>query len=62
MVEFVPPAVFADYATVGGELGIAHVAAGALVRSSYMADVAFLSAMEGGDWRDGVRSESAGYR
>ena len=62
VVEFVPPAVFADYATVGGELGFEHVASGPLVRSSYMADVAFFSAMEGGDWRDGVRSESAGYR
>ncbi|MCK5557114.1 MAG: lipoyl synthase [Candidatus Hydrogenedentes bacterium] len=62
VVEFVPPAVFADYATVGGELGFEHVASGPLVRSSYMADVAFFSAMEEGDWRDGVRSESAGYR
>jgi lipoic acid synthetase len=61
VAEFVPPSVFEKYATVGGELGFKHVASGPLVRSSYMADAAFLSA-GGGDLKHGVRSESAGYR
>jgi lipoic acid synthetase len=61
VVEFVPPSVFERYAAVGRELGFKHVASGPLVRSSYMADAAYSSAL-GGDRKHGVRSESAGYR
>lgn len=37
VIEFIPPAVFADYAEVGKEMGFVHVASGPLVRSSYHA-------------------------
>ena len=32
VIEFIPPAVFADYAEVGKEMGFVHVASGPLVR------------------------------
>jgi lipoic acid synthetase len=38
VVEFIPPAKFAEYKTVAEELGFLHVASGPLVRSSYHAD------------------------
>jgi lipoyl synthase len=37
IVRYVPPEEFANYKTVGRELGFAHVEAGPLVRSSYHA-------------------------
>ena len=61
VVEFVPPEVFEEYARVGKQLGFRHVASGPLVRSSYMAEAAFSSAVGGGSLEDGVRSESARY-
>jgi lipoic acid synthetase len=61
VVEYVRPEVFDDYARIGEDLGFKYVASGPLVRSSYMADRAFLLATEQGVWRDGVRSQSAGY-
>ena len=41
VVEYVPPPRFAEYATIGREMGFRHVAAGPLVRSSYHAEHAF---------------------
>ena len=41
VAEYVPPARFAEYATIARELGFRHVAAGPLVRSSYHAEHAF---------------------
>jgi lipoic acid synthetase len=38
VVEFVKPAVFAEFKTLGEEMGFIHVASGPLVRSSYHAD------------------------
>jgi len=38
VVEFVPPKVFGEYKKMGESLGIKHVEAGPLVRSSYLAD------------------------
>ena len=38
MVEFVPPAKFAEYKMRAEEMGFIHVASGPLVRSSYHAD------------------------
>jgi lipoic acid synthetase len=38
MVEFIPPAKFAEYKTRAEEMGFVHVASGPLVRSSYHAD------------------------
>jgi lipoic acid synthetase len=38
VVEFVPPAKFAEYAKAADELGFKHVASGPMVRSSYHAD------------------------
>jgi lipoic acid synthetase len=38
VVEFIPPAKFAEYKRVGEEMGFAHVASGPMVRSSYHAD------------------------
>ena len=38
VVEFVHPDCFLEYKEIGESLGIAHVEAGPLVRSSYMAD------------------------
>ncbi len=38
MVEFVPPAKFAEYKLRAEELGFVHVASGPMVRSSYHAD------------------------
>src|SRR5438876_5305928 len=38
VVEFVPPAKFADYKEVAEKMGFAHVASGPMVRSSYHAD------------------------
>ncbi len=38
MVEFVPPAKFAEYKVRAEEMGFVHVASGPLVRSSYHAD------------------------
>jgi lipoic acid synthetase len=38
VVEFIPPAKFAEYKTIGEEMGFTHVASGPLVRSSYHAD------------------------
>jgi lipoic acid synthetase len=38
VVEFIPPAKFAEYKRVGEEMGFTHVASGPLVRSSYHAD------------------------
>ncbi len=38
VVEFVPPARFAEYKRIAGQLGFAYVASGPLVRSSYHAD------------------------
>jgi lipoic acid synthetase len=38
VVEYVHPEVFAEYKTIGLSLGIKHVEAGPLVRSSYRAD------------------------
>jgi lipoic acid synthetase len=62
VAEFIRPEVFEDYGEVGRKLGFDHVASGPLVRSSYMADVAYQSATEGRELRDGVRTEGAGYR
>jgi lipoic acid synthetase len=44
VTEYVPPPVFAEYATIGRALGFRHVAAGPLVRSSYHAEHAFSAA------------------
>ncbi len=44
VVDYVAPALFAEYARVGGGLGFRHVAAGPFVRSSYHAEHAFESA------------------
>jgi len=41
VVAYVAPETFAEYATVGRELGFRHVAAGPFVRSSYHAEDAF---------------------
>jgi lipoic acid synthetase len=41
VAEYVPPARFAEYATIAREIGFRHVAAGPLVRSSYHAEHAF---------------------
>jgi len=38
MVEFVPPAKFAEYKVRAEEMGFVHVASGPMVRSSYHAD------------------------
>ena len=38
MVEFIPPAKFAEYKVRAEEMGFVHVASGPLVRSSYHAD------------------------
>ena len=38
VVEFIPPAKFAEYKTIAENLGFVHVASGPLVRSSYHAD------------------------
>ncbi len=38
VVEFIPPAKFAQYKKVAERIGFAHVASGPLVRSSYHAD------------------------
>ena len=38
VVEFIPPAKFAEYKLRGVKMGFAHVASGPLVRSSYHAD------------------------
>ena len=38
VVEYVHPDVFAEYKEIGESLGLAHVKAGPLVRSSYLAD------------------------
>jgi lipoyl synthase len=38
MVEFIPPAKFAEYKTRAEEMGFVHVASGPMVRSSYHAD------------------------
>ena len=38
VIEFVPPAKFAEYKTHAETLGFVHVASGPLVRSSYHAD------------------------
>ena len=38
MVEFIPPAKFAEYKVRAEEMGFIHVASGPLVRSSYHAD------------------------
>ena len=38
VVEFVPPAKFAEWAAVSREMGFLHVASGPMVRSSYHAD------------------------
>ena len=38
MVEFIPPAKFAEYKTRAEDMGFVHVASGPLVRSSYHAD------------------------
>jgi lipoic acid synthetase len=42
--RWVTPATFEEYARIGQELGFAHVASGPLVRSSYHAAEAFVSA------------------
>ncbi len=47
VVEYVSPAVFADYAKLGWALGFRHVASGPLVRSSYHAEEIFRGAGEG---------------
>jgi len=38
VVEFIPPAKFAEYGARARELGFMHVSSGPLVRSSYHAD------------------------
>jgi lipoyl synthase len=38
VVEYIKPDVFDEYATIGRDLGLKHVQAGALVRSSYRAE------------------------
>ena len=38
VVEFVPPAKFAEYKLVAEQMGFSHVASGPMVRSSYHAD------------------------
>ncbi len=38
VVEFISPAMFADYKTIGEAMGFDHVEAGPLVRSSFRAD------------------------
>lgn len=48
VVEYVPPAAFADYGRIGRELGFRHVAAGPFVRSSYHAEHAFENVDEPG--------------
>ena len=45
VVDYVPPPVFAEYATIGRALGFRHVAAGSLVRSSYHAEHTFAAAL-----------------
>ena len=44
VVEYVSPPSFAEYASIGRQLGFRHVAAGPFVRSSYHAEHAFESA------------------
>lgn len=46
VVEYVTPAVFAEYGRIAGDMGFRHVAAGPFVRSSYHAEHAFESAEE----------------
>jgi lipoic acid synthetase len=41
VVEYVAPAIFTEYASIGRRLGFRHVAAGPFVRSSYHAEHAF---------------------
>ncbi len=38
VVEYLPPEVFAEYKAIGESLGLDHVEAGPLVRSSYHAE------------------------
>ena len=38
VVEFIPPAKFAEYKVVAEQMGFSHVASGPMVRSSYHAD------------------------
>ena len=38
VIEFIPPAKFAEYKTRGEQMGFIHIASGPLVRSSYHAD------------------------
>ena len=38
VVEYIHPKTFAEYKTIGLSLGIKHIEAGPLVRSSYRAD------------------------
>lgn len=44
--EYITPELFLQYEKTGRELGFAHVASGPLVRSSYLADQAFLKIKE----------------
>jgi len=44
VVDYIHPDVFADYQKQGEALGFKHVASGPLVRSSYMAEQAFVEA------------------
>jgi len=44
LVEYVPPAVFDEYARIGRALGFRHVGAGPLVRNSHHAERAFTAA------------------
>jgi lipoic acid synthetase len=38
VVEFIHPDQFAEYKEIGESLGLSHIEAGPLVRSSYLAD------------------------
>lgn len=48
VMRFVPPAQFKEFENVGREMGFLNVAAGPLVRSSYMAESQFLAAPKRG--------------
>ena len=46
LVRYIPPEEFAEYQTIGEEMGFAAVVAGPLVRSSFHAAEAYLSAIQ----------------
>jgi lipoic acid synthetase len=57
VVEFIHPDKFSEYKVIGESLGLKHVEAGPLVRSSYLADKQAQAVGLGG-WKSNVRNIS----